>query len=69
MLCDGETSMLIASYDGILSSPGKLGSVLTTELYYITEGHARGKKVKPKTWRISAFADAISMTTGPYFSW
>ena len=24
-----------------------------------------GKKVKPKTWRIFAFADAISMTTGP----
>ena len=30
-----------------------------TELYYITGGSVRGKKVKPKTWRISAFADAI----------
>ncbi len=30
-----------------------------TELYYITGGSARGKKVKQKTWRISAFADAI----------
>ena len=38
----------------------------TTELYYITGGPARQKKVKPKTWRISSFADAISMTTGPY---
>ena len=25
-----------------------------TELYYITGGSARGKKVSPKTWRISA---------------
>ncbi len=39
-----------------------------TELYYITGGSARGKKVKPKTWRIFAFADAISMTTGPKIS-
>ena len=30
-----------------------------TELYYITGGSARGKKVKQKTWRISAFSDAI----------
>jgi hypothetical protein len=43
--------------------------ITCTELYYITGGPAREKKVKPKTWRISAFADAISMTTGPYFSW
>ena len=27
------------------------------------------KKVQAKTWRILAFADGISMTTGPYFSW
>ncbi len=40
----------------------------TTELYYITGGSARRKKVKPKTWRIFAFADAISMTTGPKIS-
>ena len=40
-------------------------SVCTTELYYITGGSARGQKVKPKTWRILTFADAISMTTGP----
>ena len=25
---------------------------MTTELYYITGGSARGQKVKPKTWRI-----------------
>ena len=35
-----------------------------TELYCITGGSARGKKVKSKTWRILAFADAISVTTG-----
>jgi hypothetical protein len=26
--------------------------VISTELYYITGGRARDKKVKPKTWRI-----------------
>ncbi len=35
---------------------------VTTELYYITGGSAQyyltGKQVKPKTWQISAFADA-----------
>ena len=40
-------------------------SLRSTELYYITGGSARGQKVKPKTWRILTFADAISMTTGP----
>ena len=39
-----------------------------TELYCITGGSARGKKVKSKTWRILAFADAISVTTGPLSS-
>ena len=37
----------------------KLLRIYITELYYITGGSARGKKVKPKTWRISPFADAI----------
>ena len=36
--------------------------------YYNTGGSARGKKVKPKTWRILGFADVISMTTGPLSS-
>ena len=36
-------------------------TVYTTELYYITGGSARGKKVSPKTWRILAWNDAITM--------
>ena len=41
----------------------------TTELYYITGGSARGKKVSPKTWRISAFADARLTPYGSSSSW
>ena len=41
----------------------------TTELYYITGGSARGKKVSPKTWRISAFADARLTPYGSSGSW
>ena len=54
-------------YGGVQS---KLFVLLGTyiELYYITGGSARGKKVKPKTWRILGFADVISMTTGPLSS-
>ena len=33
-----------------------------------TGGSARGKIVKPETWRIVGFADVISMTTGPLSS-
>ena len=44
-------------------------SVKHTELYYITGGSARGKKVKPKTWRISAFADARLTPYGSFGSW
>ena len=31
---------------------GSNSSTRTTELYYITGGSARGKKVSPKTWRL-----------------
>jgi hypothetical protein len=34
-----------------------------------TQENLHAKKVLPKTWRILAFADGISMTTRPYFSW
>ena len=43
--------------------------LLPTELYYITGGSARGKKVSSKTWRISAFADARLTPYGSSGSW
>ena len=46
------------SQNDMTSSFTRLGLFQITELYYITGGSARGKKVSPKTWRISAFADA-----------
>ena len=42
--------------------------VMSTILYLPRRTCTR-KNVQPKTWRILAFADGISMTTGPYISW
>ena len=39
---------------GVLEAGRMRSGGRTTELYYITGGSARGKKVKPKTWRIFA---------------
>ncbi len=43
-------------FSAVLSEPSlyTYSLVSPTELYYITGGSARGKKVKQKTWRIFA---------------